>query len=594
MWTTEKIRRINIMAGIIMGIMMMLIFRLGWMQLVNGPQYKKIAEENRIRQITAQAPRGNIYDRNGGLLVSNKPSFAISIIPSEYRNASNATPILANIIQVEPREIEKMLKDGEEFIYTPIRIKRDADPIMIAKIQEHKYYLPGVFVEAIPVRHYVYKDLAAQVIGFVGSINEEEYEKRKSQGYNPNDFIGKDGLEREWEDVLRGVDGGLQVEVNAEGEEIQIIGDKRAKAGRGLVLTLDANLQKVAQEALANQMIESRKIGEPAKGGSAIVLDIHTGAVLVMASHPAFDPNIFASGISSLNWNQLINDPSNPLSNKSIQNTYPPGSVFKIVTTAAALDLGYVTESEIFDDKGFYLLNGWKFYGWEPKGLGKLTIIDAICWSSDPVFYELGRRMGVDNLASYALTFGLGQRTGIKLEGEEKGVVPTESWKTTTYNEEWYPGETIIAAIGQGYYLVTPLQQAMLLMAVANNGVVYRPMLVDKVLATEGDVLEKYNPEVLRTIYLHEDAWRMITAGLVAVTNQGTASSVFKGFTPKIAGKTGSAETGTGTVHSWFSCYAPAEKPEIVVSVLVEEGGDGSVSAAPVVRKILEAYFAAK
>lgn len=594
MWTTEKIRRINIMAGIIMGIMMMLIFRLGWMQLVNGPQYKKIAEENRIRQITAQAPRGNIYDRNGGLLVSNKPSFAISIIPSEYRNASNATPILANIIQVEPREIEKMLKDGEEFIYTPIRIKRDADPIMIAKIQEHKYYLPGVFVEAIPVRHYVYKDLAAQVIGFVGSINEEEYGKRKSQGYNPNDFIGKDGLEREWEDVLRGVDGGLQVEVNAEGEEIQIIGDKRAKAGRGLVLTLDANLQKVAQEALANQMIESRKIGEPAKGGSAIVLDIHTGAVLVMASHPAFDPNIFASGISSLNWNQLINDPSNPLSNKSIQNTYPPGSVFKIVTTAAALDLGYVTESEIFDDKGFYLLNGWKFYGWEPKGLGKLTIIDAICWSSDPVFYELGRRMGVDNLASYALTFGLGQRTGIKLEGEEKGVVPTESWKTTTYNEEWYPGETIIAAIGQGYYLVTPLQQAMLLMAVANNGVVYRPMLVDKVLATEGDVLEKYNPEVLRTIYLHEDAWRMITAGLVAVTNQGTASSVFKGFTPKIAGKTGSAETGTGTVHSWFSCYAPAEKPEIVVSVLVEEGGDGSVSAAPVVRKILEAYFAAK
>lgn len=587
----EKIRRINILAGIIIGIMVLLIMRLGWMQLVKGPQYKKIAEENRIHQITAQAPRGNIYDRNGALLVSNKPSFAISIIPSEYSNAANATPILANIIQVKPEEIEKMLKDSEEFIYTPIRLKRDADPIMIAKIKEHKYYLPGVLIEAIPVRYYTYKELAAQVIGFVGSINEEEYGKRKVQGYNPNDFIGKDGLEREWEDVLRGVDGGLQVEVNAEGEEIQIIGEKPAKAGKGLVLTLDANLQKTAQEALANQMMESRKIGAPAKGGSAIVLDVHTGAVLAMASHPSFDPNVFAGGISSFNWNKLINDSSNPLTNKSIQNTYPPGSVFKIVTAAAALDLGYVTGSEIFDDKGFYMLNGWKFYGWEPKGLGKLTVADALCWSSDPVFYELGRRMGVDNLASYGLTFGLGQKTGIKLEGEEKGIVPTEGWKRATYGEEWYPGETIIAAIGQGYYLVTPLQQAMLLMAVANNGVIYRPMLVDKVLTAEGEIFEKYNPEVSRTIYLHDETWKLIKAGLGAVTTQGTAAGVFKGFTPLVAGKTGSAETGTGTVHSWFSCYAPAENPEIVVSVLVEEGGEGSVAAAPVVRKILEDYF---
>lgn len=591
MWITERVRRINIMAGIIMLIIIVLIIRIGWMQLVNGPQYKKIAEENRIRQITAQAPRGNMYDRYGAVLVSNKPSFAISIIPSEYNNAYTATPILANILQVKPEEIEKRLKDAEEFMYTPIRLKRDADPMMIAKIQEHKYYLPGVLIEAIPVRSYVYKELAAQVFGFVGSINEEEYANRKSQGYNPNDFIGKDGLELEWEDVLRGVDGGLQVEVNAQGEEIQIIGDVKPEAGKGLVLTLDANLQKAAEEALAKQILESRKIGVPAKGGSAIVLDVHSGAVLAMANHPTFDPNMFASGISTLNWNKLIQDVSNPLANKSIQSTYPPGSVFKIVTTAAALDLGYVTATEIFDDKGFYLLDGWKFYGWETKGLGKLTIEGAICWSSDPVFYELGRRMGIDNLASYGLTFGLGQRTGIKLGGEEKGIVPTQNWKETTYAEEWYPGETIIAAIGQGYYLVTPLQQAVLLMAVANQGVVYRPMLVDKVLLPNGEVFEKYNPEVMRRVYLTDETWKIIKNGLVAVTNQGTASAVFKEFTPKVAGKTGSAETGTGTVHSWFSCYAPAENPEIVVSVIVEEGGDGSVAAAPVVRKILEAYF---
>ncbi|MBP2628781.1 MAG: penicillin-binding protein 2 [Firmicutes bacterium] len=591
MWTTEKSRRMNIMTGIIAAVIIFLILRLGWMQLVNGPQYKKIAEENRIHQITAQAPRGNIYDRNGALLVSNKPSFAISIVPSEYTNARDATPILANIIGIKPGEIEKMLKDGQEFIYTPIRLKRDVDQMMLAKIQEHKYYLPGVMIEAIPVRYYVYKELAAHVFGFVGSISEEEYAKRKKQGYNPNDFIGKDGLEREWEDALRGVDGGLQVEVNALGEEIQIIGDKSASAGKGLVLTLDANLQKAAQDALAEQIVISRTIGEPAKGGSAVVLDVRTGAVLAMASHPTFDPNIFAGGISSLNWNKLINDPHNPLANKSIQNTYPPGSVFKIVTSAAALDMGYVTATEIFNDTGVYILNGWSFYGWETKGLGKLTIADAICWSSDPVFYELGHRMGVDNLASYALTFGLGQTTGIKLEGEEKGIVPTESWKQSTYGEEWYPGETIIAAIGQGYYLVTPLQQAMLLMAVANNGIIYRPMLVDKVLTVDGAVLEKYSPEVLRTVYLKPETWDIIKNGLVAVTNKGTASTVFQGFSPKVAGKTGSAETGTGTVHSWFACFAPADNPEIVVSVMVEDGGDGSVSAAPVTRKILEAYF---
>lgn len=591
MWITEQSRRMNIMMGIIVGIIVCLIIRLGWMQIMNGPQYKKIAEENRIRQITAKAPRGNIYDRNGTLLVSNRPSFAISIIPFEYGNAHSATPILANIIGVSPQEIEKKLKAGEEFIYTPIRVKQDVDQIILTKIREHKYYLPGVIIEAVPVRHYVYNELAAQVFGFIGNINEDEYADRKKEGYNLNDFIGKDGLEREWEEVLRGIDGGLQVEINALGEEIQIVGNKAALPGKGLVLTLDANLQKDAQTALREQIIVSRTIGEPAKGGSAVVLDVHTGAILAMANEPSFDPNSFAAGISSPNWSKLINDPHKPLANKSIQNTYPPGSVFKIVTAAAALDMGYVTSTEVFNDQGVYVLNGWKFYGWEPKGLGRLTLVDAIGLSSDPVFYELGNRMGIDNLASYAFTFGLGKITGIRLPGEEAGIVPTEIWKKNTYNEEWYPGETIIAAIGQGYYLVTPLQQAMLLMTVANNGVMYRPMLVEKVLTREGIVFEKYEPEVIGRVYLRTEIWDTIKAGLMAVPTKGTASTVFQGITPIIAGKTGSAETGKGTTHSWFACYAPADNPQIVVSVMVEDGGDGSVAAAPIARKIVEAYF---
>jgi penicillin-binding protein 2 len=584
----------NVMVWVIVGVVGLLILRLAWMQLVRGPQYKKVAEENRIHQVTAQAPRGNIYDRNGALLVTNRPSFAVAIIPAEYSYDYNKTALLGDLIGIQPGQIEKMLKNGEEFPHIPIILKRDIDPVLQSKILERKDDLSGVVIEAVPVRQYTYKDLAAHVIGFLGSINEEEYTKRKAQGYKLTDLIGKDGLEQEWEEVLRGVDGGLQVEINAFGEEVQRIGEKKAISGKGLILTIDGNLQKAAQNALVQQIEASRKMGEPSKGGCAIVLDVHTGGVLTMVSYPAFDPNIFSGGVSIKDWSELINNPDHPLTNKAIQSTYPPGSVFKIITAAAALDMGHVTKEEIFEDKGLYILGGWKFYGWKKEGLGKLTIVDAIAWSSDPVFYELGRRMGIDNLASYALTFGLGQTSGILLQGEEKGLVPTEEWKQSTYNQPWYPGETIIAAIGQGYYLTTPLQQALLLMAVANNGKIYRPMLVDKVVSDTGEVVQQYQPELIHTIYLKTETWDTIKSGLVAVTTKGTGVGVFQGITPTVAGKSGSAETGSGTVHSWFACYAPAENPEIAVAVLVEEGGEGSVAAAPVVRKIVEAYFGAK
>ncbi|HWR08295.1 penicillin-binding protein 2 [Sporomusa sp.] len=590
MW--DERRRIGTLAIICVGIIGILLLRLVWMQLFQGVQYKKIAEQNRTRQIIDQAPRGTIYDRNGAVIVTNRPSFAVSIIPSEYTNPQEATPLLSMITGVPAEEIDRLIKGSEDFLYTPVRIKRDVDAAIIAKVEERQYYLPGVIIEAIPVRQYVYKELAAQVLGFVGLISEEEYARRKKQGVRATDLVGKDGLEREWEDALRGKDGGLQLEVNAGGEEVRSLGDRASHPGKGLVLTIDANLQKAAEEALNVQVEASRRIGAPAKGGAVVVIDVKTGGVLVMASNPAYDPNVFAGGITSLEWNKLISNPNTPLSNRAIQNTYPPASVFKIVTAAAALEMNLTTPQEIFDDRGVYVLNGWSFYGWDTKGLGKLTITDALAWSSDPVFYELGRRLGADNLASYALTFGLGQKSGIKLAGEEKGIVPTTEWKQATYGEGWYPGETLIAAIGQGYYLITPLQQALLAMAAANSGIVYKPMLVDKVLTPEGNLVEDLQPEVLRTIYLRPEVWDTIRQGMIAVTARGTGSATFKGFPKTVAGKSGSAETGRGTTHSWFACYAPAENPEIAVAVLVEDGGEGSMAAAPVTRRVLESYFA--
>lgn len=591
MWYTEQMRRFQILAVIVIAVIGGLLLRLAWMQILQGAQYKQVAEQNRIRQLSAQAPRGTIYDRNGAPIVANRPSFAISVILADYAYPEVSTPLLSALTGVAVTEIEQMLQAGQEFPYTPIRVVRDADEALIAKVQERKNYLPGVVVEALPVRHYIYNQLAAHLIGYLGRISEDEYTARKKQGYHPNDLIGKAGIERIWEEQLRGIDGGLQVEVNAMGEEVGIVGEKAALPGKGIVLTLDANLQKAAETALTEQVAISKSIGEPAKGGAVVVIDVRTGGILALASNPSFDPNVFIGGVSQKDWSAIINNKNDPLSNRAIQNAYPPGSVFKIVTAAAALESGLTTGQEVFVDKGVYILQGWSFYGWETKGLGRLTVPDALAFSSDPVFYELGRRLGADNLASYALTFGFGKPTGIQLSGEEAGVVPTEAWKEELYGEQWYPGETLIAAIGQGYYNATPIQQAMLLMAVANGGIVYKPKLVDKVLSADGAVLEQAPAQVLHTIYLRPDVWDLIRQGLVAVTTRGTGKSVFADLNVKVAGKSGSAETGRGTTHSWFACYAPADNPEIAIAVLVEEGGEGSVAAAPVTRKVLEAYF---
>jgi len=590
-WELEKARRMSILLLIGCGIMLLLVVRLVWVQLLEGPQYKKIAEENRIRRQYQQAPRGSFYDRNGAVVVANRPSFAISVIPGEYSNAGEATPFLAGVTGLTETEINTLLQRGQQFLFTPVRLKRDADQTAMAKIQENKSWLPGVVVEAIPVRQYVYGELAAHMFGYIGQIDEDEYQERKAAGYGMSDMIGKSGLEQVYEDVLRGVDGGREVEVNAQGKEVGVAGEKTAIAGNSLVLTLDANLQKAAETALKEQIDVSRTIGMPAKGGAVVVLDVKTGGVLALASSPTFNPNLFAAGITTKAWQTLLNNADKPLSNRVIQNAYPPGSVFKVVTASAALETGATTTEETFHDIGYYVLDGWTFYGWEPKGLGTLKIVDGLAMSSDPVFYELGRRLGADTLAAYALTFGLGKTSGIELRGEETGFVPTEEWKLANYGETWYPGETLIAAIGQGYYLVTPLQQALVMMAVANGGIVYKPILVDKVINTEGITVEKIQPTVVRTIYLRPEVWAAVRKGVEAVVERGTAASIFRGFPKPVAGKTGSAETGRDTVHSWFAGYAPADNPEIALAVLVEDGGEGSMAAVPLARKVLEAYF---
>lgn len=588
----EYTRRQHIFIGVIVAVFLLLLGRLFYLQLIAGKQYKLSAEENRTHTVPALAPRGTIYDRNGAVLVTNRPSFGVSVIPNELINAQQVVPLLSMLINMPEAEIRRMLDEGADQPFTPVRLKRDIDQAALARVEERRRELPGVIIETVPLREYVYKDMAGQLFGYIGAIDEQEYASLREFGYRPSDLVGKVGLEKVWEQTLKGQDGGRQIEVNALGEPIRLVGDKTAIPGNNLVLTLDANIQKTAQDALKAYLVWAAKGGHPAaSGGAIVVLDPRSGAIRAMVSEPSYEPGMFAGGIKEKDWRKIISNPHHPLSNRAIENTYPPASVFKVVTSAAALESGLTTPEETYVDTGVYVLSGWKFHGWKPEGLGSLDMVAALAWSSDPYYYEMGNRLGVDRLADYAVAFGLGKPTGINLPGEAEGVVPTAAWKEEIYGTVWYPGETLIAAIGQGYYLVTPLQQANMLAAVANGGLLFRPMLVDKVVGPRGEVLQDLKPEALHTVNLKPETWTVIRKGLRGVIEQGTASGAFQGFSVPVAGKTGTGETGTGTTHAWFACYAPFDNPEVVVVVFIENGGEGGSAAAPIARKVLEAYF---
>lgn len=592
MGTGEFIHRQHVFIGIIVMVFLLLIGRLGYLQLIQGKQYKLVAEENRIRTVPAIAPRGIIYDRNGAALVTNRPSFGVSVIPREFINAEQVLPLLSALLNLPETEIRRMLAQGTDAPFTPVRVKRNIDQATLTKVEERRRELPGVLIEAVPLREYVYKDLGGQVFGYIGAMDEEEYANLRAYGYRPGDLVGKSGLEKVWERTLKGKDGGREIEVNAAGEPVRLVGDKIAVPGNGLVLTLDAGVQKAAQDSLREYITWAKKGARPdISGGAIIAIDPRSGAIRAMVSEPGYDPNAFAGGISAKDWQVILNNPYKPLHNRAIEGAYPPASVFKIVTSAAALELGHTTPAEIINDTGVYVLSGWTYYGWKEEGLGSLDMVGALAWSSDPYYYEMGRRIGVDRLADYAVAFGLGKLTGINLPGEVPGIVPTAAWKEETYGEIWYPGETVIAAIGQGHYLVTPLQQVNMIAAVANGGILFRPMLVSKVISPRGEVLEDLQPEALYTVSLGTDTWATMRKGLRAVVEQGTAAGAFRNFPIAVAGKTGTGETGTGSTHAWFACYAPYENPEIAVVVFVENGGEGSSAAAPLARKVLEAYF---
>jgi penicillin-binding protein 2 len=437
--------------------------------------------------------------------------------------------------------------------------------------------------------------MAAHLLGYLGEIGPKQLKTQKANGYSMGDEIGQFGLERRWEEFLRGQSGGQQVEVDALGRRVRVLHEVEDVPGYNVVLTIDKDVQQAAYEGLKG------------KDGAIVALDVNSGAVLAMASTPAFDPNVFARGVTSQEWRSLTTDRAHPLNNRAIQGQYPPGSTFKIVLTVASLEEETIPPGQTLSCGGSWTVGNRAFRDWKKEGHGPVDLHKGLVQSCDVYYYQLGQRLGIDQIAKHARNLGLGEKTGIALDDEKPGLIPDTEWKKRRYNQPWYPGETPSAAIGQGYITVTPLQMANLMAIIGNGGTRYRPWFVSKVVSLDGSVIQEYGPEKLGTAPLKESTVAFLRNTLRDVVSAGTGGSA-KSQMVSIGGKTGTAQVVEmkGAYlkseqlayairdHAWFVAYAPTENPEIAVAVLVEHGGHGGSAAAPLAKSVIEKYFAVR
>jgi penicillin-binding protein 2 len=568
--------RLAVLFAVISGLLVVLALRLWQIQIVQGEYFLRLSEENRLRVSPVEAPRGQILDRQGRPLTLNRPAFTVSLLPMELRHPEQVIPEIGRRLGMTPPEVATKLAEARGRPFEPVRLKRDVPKEVIAALEEDRMDLPGVLVQVEPVRDYPYGVLAAHLLGYLGEINDRELESLRPRGYEAGELIGKDGVERIYDRYLKGRNGQIQAEVDAQGHPLRVLATVPSQPGDNLKLGIDLDVQKAAEDALGSRV------------GAVVAMDPRDGTIVALVSHPAFDPNLFATGITTTNWNRLLHDPLQPLLDRSAQGGYPMGSVFKIVTATAALELGLVQADSHFYCPGFYNLGGHIFHDHEAHG--NINFLEGIAQSCNVVFWTVARPVGPEHLAQYARMYALGQTTGIDLVQESAGVVPDPDWKRRVWKQMWFAGDTLNTAVGQGYVLATPIQVARLLAAVANGGTLVTPHLATEVVAPKGRVLARIAPPAGGEIRLRPETWAVLRAGLAAVVTRGTASSIqIPGLA--IAGKTGTAENPHGKPHAWFAGYAPADRPQLVVVAIVENVGFGAEFAAPIVKRVFEAAF---
>lgn len=607
-----------------------LVHRLWRLQIVQAAKYQVQADANRFRLVTVDAPRGVIYDRQGRLLVRNIPSYTVSIVPaalpqdsdSRMATLSRLAQLLGMPVSVQTasagplsggtqRGIEEILKRGTVSPYMPVAIKANVDKQVAFLIEEEHLYLPGVIIEVQPRREYPSGALVSHVLGFMGPIpaeNADYYLKQADEDYSLTDRVGLMGVEATYEKKLRGRKGMKHIEVDAFEREVSTLAIDPPEPGQSLVLTLDLDLQRAAEDALREGM---RRVNSTA--GVVIAMNPQTGEILAMVSLPSYDNNLFARGISVEDYMLLSADPERPLVNHAIGGQYPPGSTFKIIPAAAALQERVIDTGTSVRCTGELLLpnqyfpddpaKAQPFRCWATYGHGTLRVVDAIAQSCDVFFYVVGGGfkdfdgLGMERLRQYARAFGFGERTTVALPGESVGLVPDDRWKRVNYGEPWVTGDTYNAAIGQGFVLVTPLQLLNATAAVANGGTLYRPQIVRQVLDGRGEVVEELSPEILRTVPVSARNLEIVREGMRAAVTRGTAHRVNLAGVA-VAGKTGTAEyfgprdaQGNLPTHAWFTAFAPYEDPQIALVVFVSGGHEGAKVAVPIAAKILRMYF---
>jgi len=574
-----------------------LIARLFYLQIIERNEFSRLAENNCIRLQSINPPRGMIFDRNGRLLVENRPSFDLNIILKDAKPVRQTVERLSSYVRVEPDALFTRIGRKNGFsLYKPILLKQDIGRDVLAAIEVNRFDLPGVEVNVKPLRHYIRRGSSTHIIGYLSEINPDELKNGAYPDARPGDYVGKFGAEKSFDRYLRGKRGGRQVEVNATGQVVRVLKTVDAQPGHNIYLTIDQRLQEITEALLSGI------------AGSAVAMEPSTGEILAMVSSPSFDQNAFVSGLSRSQWSALISNPFRPMENKAIQGLYPPASTYKIITAIAGLEEGVIDDTTTFFCPGFLRYGDRVFRCWKKGGHGTVDIYRALEESCDVFFYQVGQRLGVDRLAWHAKASGLGAVTGINLDHEEEGLIPTAAWKKRRTGIPWQRGETLSVAIGQGYDLVTPLQMAVLMAAVANDGVSYKPLIVKRVETADGKVVYENKRQVERKLPAGKETLDIVKRALWRVVNgkRGTARvAKLKGI--EIIGKTGTAQVvgrrkneisrnieraSHHRAHAWFVAYAPADGAQIAVSVMVEHGEHGSSAASPIAREIIKTYLA--
>lgn len=588
-------RRLNIFLFCIFGVLLVLLGKAAYLQIARGAYYRDIAEGNRIRTVPTVAERGIIYDRNMKPLVANVPTFSLYLVPSDFPKQGEerlaAIGNLAEVLRIDPVEIEAALAKSSPYSYAPILLRANIEYEEAIRLEIESARLSGADIELESRREYTKGEAddilsLSHLLGYVGKVNEKDLVE--NSGYNPTDFIGKTGLELYYENILRGKSGKKQIEVDALGKEKSVLAKEDPVAGQNIVLSIDEDVQKMAEEIINKHLKANHK-----QRAMMIVMDPLNGGIISMVSLPAFNNNLFARGISAEDYGALINDPNNPLFDRAIMGEYPSGSTIKPTIAAAALEEGIINKNTSFLSTGGLRVSSWFFPDWKAGGHGWTNVTRAIAESINTFFYIIGggyedfQGLGVEKIAEYAKLFGFGSRLGIDLPNEANGFLPSKEWKEKTKGEQWYIGDTYHLAIGQGDISVTPLQICAATAVFANGGTLYEPHLLDRIESST----EPEKDYVIRKDFIKKENIDIVRAGMRQTVVSGSGVKL-QNLPVTSAGKTGTAQWATDKdPHAWFTGFAPYENPEIVVTVLVEEGVEGSRISLDIADEFMQWYF---